>query len=245
MPISLCVRCAAAIAFAITAVLAAPPSRAASIEVTPIRIELGADQRSATVQIRNTGPEPVVVQSEVLEWSQPDGQDRYAPTRDVLVTPTVTTVPARSEQIVRVALRRELPATHEAAYRLYVEEIPPAARPGRVALNVALRIGIPMFVAPTAGPSAPKLAWRVRANGKSGTVLSVENAGTASMRLSEIALVGRDGKSLASLPELAYVLPGRARAWTLPAAVPSAYAAPLRIRALSNVGPLDEPVALE
>ena len=45
------------------------------------------------------------VQVETLVWSQAAGEDKLEPTKDLLVSPTVFTLPPRGSQLVRVALQ--------------------------------------------------------------------------------------------------------------------------------------------
>ncbi|MEO7404539.1 MAG: molecular chaperone [Burkholderiales bacterium] len=221
---------------------------AASITVDPVRIELSGEQQSATVTVRNAGSEPVVVQAEVLVWSQVDGQDVYTRTRDALVTPTVITVPARADQIVRIALRSPPHATQERAFRLYVQEVPAPPKPGKIGLNVSLRIGIPVFVAPTEGRPTPRLIWRAKREAGGELRLAAENNGTGNARLNTLTLVDPSGRTVAQLPDLAYVLPGHVRAWKLSQqqhSVTSRAGGPLRLRGESYAGAIDDPVTLE
>ena len=79
-------------------------------------------------------------------------------------------------------------------------------------------------------------------------MLSAANAGSASVRLAETRLLSADGSALGEQPDLAYVLPGQTRTWPLPtaAAGATANAAPgLRVRALSQLGAIDDVVALD
>jgi fimbrial chaperone protein len=245
LPFTLLTRALRILVLGALALASVSSARAASITLDPVRIELSTDQRTATVRVRNASAEPVIVQAEILSWSQRDGGDVYAPTREMLVTPTVVTIPARSDQIVRVALRRDQDPTLELAYRLYVQEIPPSPKPGSVGLNVALRIGVPIFVAPIAGTVKPQLAWRAAPATNGALTLSVHNAGTGSARLIQTELSTSGGLPIAHLHDLAYVLPGQTRRWTI-APQQLKHSPPLRgdlrVRAESYVGTIDQPV---
>ena len=111
-----------------------------------------------SITVRNDGEEPVVVQSSVLAWTQEDGKDIYASTTEALVTPPIMTIAAGAEQIVRVGLRRPPDPRSELAYRVFLQEVPPPPKPGFTGLQVALRVGLPVFVAPGA-PAARRLEW--------------------------------------------------------------------------------------
>jgi fimbrial chaperone protein len=123
-----------------------------------IRLDLSAGTKTAALTVRNDAQE-VLVQAEMMLWEQVDGEDRLTPTRDLLVSPAVFTLPPNGSQLVRVALRH-VPAdvTRELAYRLILQEVPQPANPDAAGLRVTLRLSVPVFVA-TAGATGPDLAW--------------------------------------------------------------------------------------
>ena len=54
-----------------------------------------------TFTVRNNGTEPVMMQMELMSWSQSEGKDVYTATREVLGNPPIFTVPAGGSQLVR------------------------------------------------------------------------------------------------------------------------------------------------
>ena len=80
------------------------PAHAGSFSISPIRLDLSAGARTAALTVRNDAQE-VLVQAEMMLWEQVDGEDRLTPTRDLLVSPAVFTLPPKGSQLVRVALR--------------------------------------------------------------------------------------------------------------------------------------------
>ena len=99
-----------------------------------------------------------MVQTQGLAWSQEGGQDALTPSRDLLVSPAVFTLPAGGSQLVRVALRRNVDPARELTYRLLLQEVPQAASPDFNGLQIALRLSVPVFVEPLA-PATPQIAW--------------------------------------------------------------------------------------
>src|SRR6185436_10193437 len=97
------------------------PAHAGSFSISPIRLDLSAGAKTAALTVRNDAQE-VLVQAEMMLWEQVDGEDRLTPTRDLLVSPAVFTLPPNGSQLVRVALRH-VPAdvTRELAYRLILQ----------------------------------------------------------------------------------------------------------------------------
>src|SRR6187551_884973 len=62
---------------------------AGAFNVSPVRVELSAADRTQALTVRNEGGEPSVVQVQMLAWSQDSGQDVLQPTTDLLVSPPV------------------------------------------------------------------------------------------------------------------------------------------------------------
>ena len=119
---------------------------AANWEIDPVRIELTQQQQTAAITLKNTSDQPTSLQVQVVAWSQIDGKDVYTPSRELLVSPPIVTIPPKGEQIIRAALRRPADANNELSYRIHLQELPPAPTPGFMGVNVAMRVGLPVFV---------------------------------------------------------------------------------------------------
>ena len=139
----------------LAALFALSSAGAGTFTISPLRVDFTGAASTAALTVRNEEAAPVVVQAEGLAWSQDGGQDAFQPTRDLLVSPAVFTLAPGGSQLVRVALRRGPDATRELSYRMMLQEVPQAASPDFTGLQVALRLSIPVFVAPLA-PSAPR-----------------------------------------------------------------------------------------
>jgi fimbrial chaperone protein len=189
---------------------------AGSFEVNPIRIDLSANTRSAALSVRNSGDEAVVVQTSIVSWTQENGQDVYAPTKEILGTPPIATIPPGGEQILRLGMRRAPDAVKELTYRVFLQEVPPPPKPGFQGLQVALRLSLPIFVQPRQGPAKATLVWNLELQGDDTLQLRLDNKGTGHIQVSEIALFqpGQE-QAVASQSSLVYVLPGQSRAWEL------------------------------
>jgi len=219
---------------------------AGSFQVNPIRIDLSRGATNAAITVRNDGAEAVVVQSSVVAWSQENGQDVYAPTPEALVTPPIVTVPAGADQIIRVGLRRPPDPQRELTYRLYLQEVPPPPKPGFTGLQVALRIGLPVFIAPLAAP-VRRLEWSAQVRPDGTIVLSAQNTGNAHVQITDFELRSSDaGESIAHESSLAYVLAGQRRQWTLSAPADRVKSArELRLKAFTDAGEIDSAVPIE
>lgn len=189
---------------------------AGSFEVNPIRIDLSGNARSAVLSVKNGGDQPVVVQTRIMSWTQENGQDVVAPTKDILVTPPIVTIAPGGEQILRLGMRRAPDTTSELSYRLFLQEVPPPPRADFQGLQVSLRMSLPVFVRPLKGLVKASLRWNLELQGDDGLRLRLDNQGTGHIQISEIALFkpGND-EVVASQALLVYVLPGQSHTWEL------------------------------
>lgn len=222
-----------------------PLAWAGSFQVNPIRVDLGPRAQTAALSVKNTADEPVVVQVSVEAWSQQDGTDVYAPTKELLATPPVMTIPANTERIVRVGLRRAPDNARELDYRLFLQEVPPPPKPGFQGLVVALRVGLPVFVAPAHGQAAPRIAWNAaRVSDKNAIQLTAVNDGNAHLQVAEVSVMPVAGaEAAASTSGLAYILPGQRRSWTLPLTT-KLTASRIRVKAVTDAGNLETEIDL-
>src|SRR5262252_2316570 len=99
-------------------------SWAASLDVSPVRIDLAPTTRSAELRLTNTSSEALSVQVDVREWSQDfDGAEQLVDTRALLAVPPIVTIPPGERQIVRIG-HLGAPAEHvERSFRLLVTEL--------------------------------------------------------------------------------------------------------------------------
>jgi fimbrial chaperone protein len=204
-----------------TCIAGAAPALASSFNISPIRVELASGRRTEALTIKNADEAPVVVQVHVVAWSQKDGVDQYDATREMLVTPPVLQLPANGEQIVRVALRGQPDRSQELAYRVVFEEVPQAAPAGFTGLRVALRLSVPIFIAPAAGKPHADLAWEMHALPGGEVEVAATNSGSAHSHVTDFE-VQPSGTADAGPPALRgmtgkYVLPGSRVNWVLKA----------------------------
>ncbi len=140
-------------ALAILAVSAAwtLPVAAGEFAILPLRLHLDRSTRAGEVTIRNQDTAPLRMQAQAMTWRQDDdGKDVYAPADDLIFFPRALEIPPGESRIVRVGVRAA-PVTREETYRLFLEQLPPAApeaAPVGASLRVLLRVGVPVFIAP-------------------------------------------------------------------------------------------------
>ena len=188
---------------------------AANFGVSPVRVELSPTQRTAALTLRNAGDEAVVVQLQLVAWSQEGGQDIYIPTTDLIATPPIFTIKAGGAQVVRVGLRRAPDPLRELSYRIYLQEVPGPPKLSGPGLQMALRIGLPVFVAPEV-PRQRDVQWRGEQTAQGGLKIRALNNGNAHVQIIDFKLT-EPGKELvaAASQGAGYLLPGQAKEWLL------------------------------
>jgi fimbrial chaperone protein len=206
---SRCLLCGAAL----LALIATLPAHAASFTATPVRLTLPAAASSTSLSLQNVADQPVLVQAEVMAWSQRDGEDVLRPTEDLVVSPPIFTVAPGASQIVRIGLLQRPQSEREITYRVFLQEVPQPPPPGEQGISVALRLGLPVFVLPKGGAS-PQLSWTARREGGEVRV-AVSNTGNGHAQIVECKLHGEDGKLIAERGLGAYVLAGQTRTWAM------------------------------
>lgn len=187
---------------------------AGSLTVTPLAVKLNESTRSATLTVSNHGLEARVIQVELVRWTQHNGMDAQTPSNDLLVNPPLATVQPGQSQTIRIGLKRSAGATRERAYRLYVTEVPPPSHVN--GLRIALRLGVPVYVAPSARASADA-HWKARRVSNGEVVLTLQNDGNRHLRIDGFKIVDpRTGRVLGvSRPHSVTLLAGQARRYGL------------------------------
>lgn len=189
---------------------AAPPTTGpAVLSIAPLRVEIEGGSAGATVRLTNASDRALPVQARLFAWSQAGGEDVYAPSSELVVSPSIASIPSGQTQVVRV-LRKGAASPGEKRFRLAVDQLPDPAmvRPGTA--QTRIRFTLPVFVDREKAQPA-EFTWRL-ANGR----LELENKGGATARVLEIAVKTRDGREIAvDRNALRYVLGNSTIAWPL------------------------------
>ncbi|EMH4162284.1 molecular chaperone [Pluralibacter gergoviae] len=218
---------------------------AASILIWPVDPTLPAGKNATELWLENRGDTPAVMQVRVVGWQQENGFERYRPQQDVVASPPMISLSAGGKQLIRLIKQSPVPAGQERAWRIVIDEIPPAAGTGGgpSGLKLQMRYSIPLFaygeglVPAQGGDGAPGvdpagLSWRV-AQVDGGPALQVQNRGRVHLRLSQVSLSSGGAPREMAQGLLGYVLPGQTRSWPLPAGMNH----PTRLSATINAKP--------
>lgn len=190
------------------------PAEAGSFTVHPIRIHLGPKKPTAAIHVTNNSDTQTVVQLQVRKWIQRNGEDHYVPTRDLIATPPIFTMAPHSQQVVRVGLRVPPSVNVERTYRLFLMQVPPPPKPGFEGLQFALRLALPVFVAPRK-PAAPALQWSAFGGAEGALKLRVHNAGQAHAHIDRIVVSRPETGERLGRTRGFYLLPGARQTLTL------------------------------
>jgi fimbrial chaperone protein len=220
---------------------------AATWEIDPVRVELSPQQQTAEIMIKNDSNQATKIQINVSAWSQSEGKDVYTPSKELLVSPLMATIAANSEQTIRAALRRPADENNELTYRINLQELPSQPASGFTGMQVALRIGLPVFVQPKTGKASPKMLWS--AARISGHTLKVElhNQGNAHVQVSDFALyIPGEDRAIVNQSGLSYVLAGQAHEWLLKTRSSEKISGGrLHLKAYTDAGNVDTELALD
>lgn len=201
---------------------------AGQFAVQPIRLELSATQPSGALVIRNDESSALSFQVKGVRWNQDeDGQERYAEAPDLVYFPRLLTLAPGQSAVIRVGLRSP-PGELEKTYRVFIEELAPAApstAPG-ARIRVLMRFGAPVFVRAT--HARHQLAVTAFSLQEGKARWTVHNAGSEHQIFQGITLRGFDtaGAELfrQEITER-YLLAGARRQFQVP--VPSGTCGPL------------------
>lgn len=196
---------------------------AASLQVAPILVEFQAGQQAQALWLTNTGEAPLHAQVRVQQWTQADGTEQLAPTRDLVASPAIVEIAPGQKQLVRLLRLQPAATGREQAYRVLVDELPKTDGPANSGLTLLLRYSIPAFVLKAgatpiierAGPAPLADLSQVSATLGDGT-LSVANGGDQRLRIMQLAYVNPDGSRIVLNDGLVgYVLAGQRMQWPL------------------------------
>lgn len=100
--------------FVVSALLSTTTSAsAASIQASPVLIDLAAPASASIINLRNTGDKAVKAQVRVFRWSSVAGKDQLTPTNDVVASPPILSLNPNADFTVRVVRTSKAPVSGE------------------------------------------------------------------------------------------------------------------------------------
>ena len=169
------------------------PGMAGEFSVNPIRLELGAGIRSGVISVRNEDKQKLGFQLQAFEWTQDaSGKDQYIDTSDLIFFPKIMSVEPGEDGLIRVGAKNATVPV-EKTYRLFIEELPSIAKTpeGSAAqINVLIRFGAPVFVAPLKPQDSLDIENFTLTKGL--VSISAKNTGNRHQQVQSIQLKGTD-----------------------------------------------------
>lgn len=201
---------ALALAFVVMIATVGDRAIAASLNISPVVLDVAAPQQATTLNLRNTGVKPIIGQVRVFAWRQEDGVDVLDPTDAVTASPPLVEVRPGLDYTIRIVRNEATPVAAEETYRLVIDEVPDAAARERGQVVVALRYSVPVFFGAPEAQSA-RVSWAIR-QAKGKALLVAHNDGERRMQVIDLAIGGKPiARGLAG-----YVLGHSDRYWALP-----------------------------
>ncbi|MFW3896852.1 molecular chaperone [Pseudomonas bharatica] len=224
----------ARLALAALLLWAGATSAATSVLIWPIDPVIEAEQKAGALWLENRGNEEANLQVRIFAWRQGGFDDQYQNQRDIIGSPPLAKIAPGQKQLIRLTRTGTSPVGQEQAYRIIIDEIPPALPPDnadkpQAAIRFQMRYSVPLFVygqglwgkadpsgqRSDAGVGKPQLSWRqVSTQGRSW--VEIRNTGPVHARLTDVVM--QQGAQSRPLVEglLGYVLPGATMRWPAP-----------------------------
>ncbi|QND52802.1 molecular chaperone [Phyllobacterium sp. 628] len=226
--------------------LVAQGCQAASLQVSPVTLDLTAPAQSATLNLRNMGDSPVNVQVRAYHWAQVGGEDQLIPAKDVVASPPAAKLQPGTTYTIRVVRMGPPVVKGEEAYRLMIDELPEVnlRRPAN-SINVDIRYSIPVFFTAAHGAGAD-VHWKV-ARDSSHLTVEGSNTGNRHAKIADLALASPTGTiSVGGSGLNGYVLPGSTRRWATTRGMQRIQpGSSVRVTAKGDDYAVNQPVAVE
>lgn len=187
---------------------------AASLQITPIRVDLPADAGAASLTLRNHGTTPIHAQVRVFRWTQKNNDDVLTPATEVVASPPIMRIEPQSDQMVRVVRPGAQKVESEMAYRLLIDELPAENQAARSGVRLQLRYSVPVFVAANDNVGVPKVAFSLWREGDAW-MLGAHNPGAHYAQITQVTLLAGAASMPLSAGLLGYALGNSSRVWKL------------------------------
>lgn len=195
--------------------LVSMPVMAASLQVSPVMLDIEKNQPSDGIWLSNTGQESLHAQVRVFAWSQRNREDVLEATPYFVASPPLIKIEAGERQFIRLVRIGDSGSKQEQAYRIVVDELPIESE-GAEGLTFVLRYSIPVFIRGKEDKQEPILSWQISENVQKEAVLVVTNTGDKRAQLSRLIFTPTNGKSVVLNEGLVgYVLADNSMQWVV------------------------------
>jgi fimbrial chaperone protein len=197
------------------------PLWSASLKISPMSLQLSAKDKISSLKVTNVSDESVVLQIELKDWQQENGEDINTLTRDIIISPPIAKIGPQERQIFRLTVRKKHSSDEETAYRVFLNEVPQPTPMRKSSIQTLLSISLPLFIKPNQQISLNPI-WSVSWGEKNTLKVSLENKGNEHLKVTKIRLKeGNKSKFLVEKETLDYILPLKKKGWNL--ALPTSF----------------------
>ena len=183
----------------------------ASLNVSPVRVNLSDNHTKDVIQISNQEDSVKSYEVEVVAWSQTDERrEVYSPTEDILAVPPLFSLNPGEEQLIRVGMLIDADANTERSYRMFITEIAPPEpeKNESTGITMRLQIGIPVFVAPAAAATS-SLEYIDYIQIEEQLFVQFRNSGNTHIKVTEVHYSAPGSADKVITPAVAYILAGQ------------------------------------
>lgn len=218
---------------------------AATLQISPVMVDLQADESASGVTLRNPGDSPLYGQVRVFRWDQVNGEDTLTPTQDLIASPPLIQIAAQTDQLIRLVRVTPGPVVTEQSFRILIDELPQPDTAPTNGVTIRLRYSVPVFIEPAGAVGQPGLSWSLVRTAQ-GWVMRVVNTGTRRAQIAAVQLVSGTGNAyVINKGLLGYALAGRAGQWQVPLSPNVDLGGVVRVRASVNSLPVEAVVTVE
>lgn len=171
-----------------------------------------------TMVLSNNDDKPLFIQVKVLQWERKNGKDYYQSTKEVITAPPIIKLAPKSDQVVRIVMRRPF-AAKELMYRLQITDITPLPKVSEqgvlkgAAVVIKMQYLLPLYVAPV--QEQPAITWQLHQMAQSAQV-AIHNAGNVSLRVVKVVLSDpTTDRVIAATEKGAVIFVGENHSWSL------------------------------
>lgn len=192
-------------------ILGSGAAAAASVNVSPVLLNLSEESNKDVVRVTNSSEAPKSFEVNAVAWTQSDRErEIYSDTDELLAVPPLFTLQPGQTQVVRIGLMRRADAQHELAYRVFFTELaPPEIEASEASgISMRLRFGIPVFVAPLA-PVATGVTFAGLDTVDDHSFMQLTNTGNVHVKVSEIRYLAPFAADKEVTPTVFYLHPGK------------------------------------
>lgn len=161
--------------------------RSGAFTVSPLRIDLAQGNDHAEMTLSNALDRASAVQVRIFAWHQENGADRFTPSSDFVVSPSIFRMAPGSVQQFHIIRQTPATAAAESRYRIVIDQLPEPVAGTNQAANTRLQLTLPLFSGSELTTPAKLLAQLT------GARLTIANAGGRTARIGSLAVVAADG----------------------------------------------------